>query len=217
MLIQNDPPENAGSRAPFYHKYPPVLLVLVGSIISVSLVQFLATPELEDGLLRAGALLDRGQYDHVQRPFGPYASYVLHTFLHGGVLHLGMNMWVLLSFGAVIAMALGGSARGIAAFLAFFFFCAIGGAAAQDVLFQFQVEGGYAIGASSAISGLLPALGWLQGRWRRAIRISLPWVVINLGLAVFGHLSPIAIAWAAHLGGLAAGFAFPLFFRWTRG
>lgn len=212
MLIQDDRP----ARPPIYRYSPPVLLVLTGVIIAVSLFQMLASPAIVQVMLGTGALVDLGHFPGTQQKLGPYASYVLHVFLHGGLIHLAMNMWVLISLGTVIALAMGKTSRGGLAFLAFFFVCAIGGALAQVALFEVQAEGGYAVGASSAISGLLPAYGFLQGGWKRAIRISIPWLVINLALALFGGLSPIAIAWAAHLGGLAAGFTFPVFLNWAR-
>ena len=214
MLIQDDTPQPR-PRVPFYRAYPPVLLGLAAAIIAVSLVQFMAPPAMENQMFAAAALIGGPGFDDVSRPIGAFAPYVLHTFLHGGVMHLGMNMWALLSFGAVISAAFGQRWRGALAFLAFFFVCAIGGGLAQMLVFQLQTEGGVAIGASSAISGLLPALGWLRGRWRGALRISVPWLVINLVLAFVGEVGGVSIAWAAHLGGLAAGFSFPFFLRWA--
>ncbi len=215
MLIQDEIPNNR-PRIPFYRAYPPVLLALSAAIIAVSVLQFLVSPAVENQMYAGAALIGGPGFELVERPLGPFAPYLLHVFLHGGMLHLGMNMWALFSFGGVVALALGKSWRGSLAFLVFFFVCAIGGGLAQMLVFQMQAEGGVAIGASSAISGLLPALGWLRGRWAGALRISVPWLLINLVLAVSGGLIDIPIAWAAHLGGLAAGFAFPLFLGWTR-
>lgn len=212
MSLETEAPE----RPSLFNTTPPIVLGLIVVIVAVSVGQFLAPPELENFMVTTGALIDMGQFPDTPRALGAYGGYVLHVFLHGGVLHLGLNMFALLSFGSVTAAVMGRTQRGALAFLAFFFFCAIGGALAQVALFQVQPEGGYAIGASSAISGLLPALGWLQGGWKRAVQISVPWVLINLALAVFGGLSPIAIAWAAHLGGLVAGFSYPVFVRWAR-
>ncbi len=215
MLIQDDRPSPA-SQAPFFKRYPPVLVGLAALIIAVSMVQMLVSPDTENDMMLAAALVDLGQYGPLPRPFGDLAPFVLHVFLHVNLLHLAVNMWAMMSFGALIVFGLGRDARGAIAFLTFFFVCAIGGALAQVALFHVQAEGGSAIGASSAISGLLPALGWLQGRWKRAVIISVPWVLINLGLAVLGEVVNIPIAWAAHLGGVAAGFSFPLFFYWVR-
>lgn len=212
MLLKSTPPE----RPSVFKTTPPIVMGLILVICAVSILQFLAPPWLENDMITTGALIDMGQFPGTPRALGPYAGYVLHVFLHGGVLHLGLNMFALLSFGTITAAVMGRGYRASLAFLAFFFFCAVGGALAQVALFQVEAEGGYAIGASSAISGLLPALGWLQGGWKRAVQISVPWLLINLLLAMFGGFSPIRIAWAAHLGGLAAGFAYPVFLRWAR-
>ncbi|GAB5458752.1 MAG: hypothetical protein Hens3KO_17820 [Henriciella sp.] len=195
---------------PFYKTYPPLLLGLILVISLVSGLQFLAGPELEDTMLRTGALLDADQFRGIKQPLGPYASYVLHIFLHGGLWHLGMNMWALATFGKPAVQVLGSGIRSSLVFLAFFAFCAIGGAAAQAIEFRFT-DGGFMLGASTAISGLIPAVGWLIGGWKRAIKISLPWFLINVALAFAGDMLPIQLSWSGHLGGLAAGFAFPFF------
>ncbi|MEO0608703.1 MAG: rhomboid family intramembrane serine protease, partial [Pseudomonadota bacterium] len=151
-------------------------------------------------------------FDGLVRPWGALAPYALHTFLHGGAFHLMMNMAMLIALGPIVAQALGKDGRAALLFLAFFFLCAAGGAAAQILYYVINAEDGIAIGASSAISGLLPAIGFLRNGWRGALSISVPWVVINLALALIGgDVGILRIAWAAHLGGLAAGFSFPVF------
>ena len=97
-------------------------------------------------------------------------------------------------------------------FLAFFAVCAIGGGLAQMLWYAIEAQDGIAIGASSAISGLLPAVGYIRERFKGAWSMSVPWIVINVGLAFLGgDIGIMSIAWAAHLGGLAAGFSFPVF------
>ena len=215
MLILEDEPGQR-PRKPVRPSYPPVLIGLASAIVLASLVQFLAPAEVEEWMYEAGAIIGGDRFEGVPRPFGVWGPLVLHLFLHGGILHLGFNIWALMSFGTVVARWTGPGVRGSVGFLAFFAFCGVGGGLAQMAVFALDGEGGVAIGASSAISGLLPALGWLQGGWRRAVGISVPWLLINLALAAFGAVSPIPIAWAAHLGGLAAGFMFPVFFAWGR-
>lgn len=216
MHIQDNPPGEPDARRPIFRNTPPVLIGLAGLIIAISVFQFLAPEDTAYDMLYAGAVIGGPGADQLERPFGHFAPLALHTFLHGGILHLGLNMAAMFSFGAIVATVIGKSLRGMMIFLAFFFVCAIGGGLAELYVMQFRNEISSAIGASSAISGLLPALGWLQGGWKRALRISLPWFLINIGLAVLGGASPIPIAWAAHIGGLVAGFSFPLFLYWAR-
>ena len=78
--------------------------------------------------------------------------------------------------------------------------------------YAIEAKDGIAVGASSAISGLLPAVGYIRNGFKGAWSISVPWIVINVGLALLGgDVGIMQIAWAAHLGGLVAGFSYPLF------
>ena len=124
-------------------------------------------------------------------------------------------MFALFGLGSQLIRFFGPSAKGAIAFLAFFAFCAVGGAAAQVMLYAVTGESGIAIGASSAISGLLPALGYVMGGWKGALRNSVVWVLINIAIAFAGAAMPIPLAWAAHIGGVIAGFSVPFFLRWA--
>ena len=152
-------------------------------------------------------------FDNVERPWGAFAPYVLHA----GSFHLMMNMAMLIALGPIVAQGLGQQTRGAILFLAFFFVCAIGGAAAQVFWYAIDAQNGIAVGASSAISGLLPAIGFLRNGWRGAVSISVPWIAINIVLAFLGgDIGMMRVAWAAHLGGLAAGFSYPVFLGLAR-
>ena len=61
------------------------------------------------------------------------------------------------------------------------------------------------VGASTGVSGLIAAVGWVTGGWRGMARLALPWIVINLGIAVAEHFIALPIAWAGHIGGTLAG------------
>ena len=123
---------------------------------------------------------------------------VTGTFLHGGLLHIGMNMFVLMDIGPVVEEVYG-SARYLFVYTA----CAIGG----SVLSTFA--GSHpSVGASGAIMGLLGALiaittkrGGAQIREMRSRLIS--WVVT---IFAFGFLAGGVDNWG-HFGGLATGFA----------
>lgn len=194
---------------------PQVVLILTLSIVGVTMVQFFGPPDLVNWMFEAGALIGGYEYAGLQRPYGEWAPLVLHIFLHGGILHLAMNMGALLSLGPAVAKPFGSSMSGSVVFLLFFGVCAVGGGLAQMWQFGGQ-DAGVAIGASSAISGLLPALGWLRGGFEGAVRMSIPWILINFALAATAGAIQLPIAWAAHLGGLAAGFTFPFFLSLMR-
>jgi len=200
-------------KPPIFRKgFPVIILLLTGAIIAVSLIQFNVSLELEDWMFSVAAVAGGPSFDNVYRPWGDFAPYVLHTFLHGGSFHLMMNMAMLIALGPIIAKELGNSPKGAGLFLGFFAICAIGGAAAQMLWYAIEAKDGIAIGASSAISGLLPAVGYIRNGFKGAWSISVPWIVINVGLAFLGgDFGVMQIAWAAHLGGLVAGFSYPLF------
>ena len=217
MQIYSDK-DQMPERPPIFRKgFPTVILVLTGAIVIVTLVQFNVSEPIQDWMFAVGAVAGGPGFENVYRPWGDFAPYVLHTFLHGGSFHLMMNMAMLIALGPIVAQGLGHNARSGVLFLVFFFLCAIGGAAAQVLWYTIDAQNGIAIGASSAISGLLPAVGFLRNGWRGAWSISVPWILINVVLAFLGgDVGVMKIAWAAHLGGLVAGFSFPLSIRLSK-
>ena len=218
-VYRYDPSEDLRPREPIFNRFPAVVLILSAVIIGTSTVLFMAQPYLEDWMLRAGAVVAGPQYEGMPRPFGPLAPYILHVLLHGNFFHLAMNMTAMIAFGPPIAMAFGRGGKGAAGFLIFFAGASIAGALAETVWAVSSGQSQMMIGASSGLSGFLPAIGWLMGGFRQAVRISIPWLIINLviavaGTAIIGSIFGIGIAWAAHLGGLAGGFVlFPILLR----
>ena len=212
MQVYNDPTD-LPEKPPIFRKgFPTVILVLTGAIVAVSLIQFNVSPELEDWMFSVGAIAGGPGFENVFRPWGDFAPYVLHTFLHGGSFHLLLNMAMLIAIGPIIAQALGKSLYASLLFLAFFAVCAIGGGLAQMLWYAIEAQDGIAIGASSAISGLLPAVGYIRDGYKGAWSMSVPWILINIVLAFLGgDIGIMSIAWAAHLGGLVAGFSFTVF------
>lgn len=125
------------------------------------------------------------------------------TFLHFGVLHLVVNVYALLSFGAVVERLYGPTrffvlyvASGVVGFAASFLY----GRAPMSVGASGCVFG--MLGAAIAI--LLLRRGHLPEGWRRGTLASFAFMAaINAGI---GFVVPM-IDNAAHLGGLAAGLA----------
>lgn len=196
--------------------YPKVVVFLGVAIALVSLIWFAAPHPYDVYIFNAAALVGGpGNYWGAQ-PLGPFAPYVLHTFLHGDLMHLLLNLFALGVLGRMVALAFGRGPAAVFGFLAFFFFCAIGGGVVQMFVFASQTEIGAAIGASSAISGLIPAFGYVRSGWSGAFSFGVGWFAINIAIALFGDFLGIPIAWAAHMGGLFAGFAFPIFLGLVR-
>jgi membrane associated rhomboid family serine protease len=120
-------------------------------------------------------------------------------FLHGGVIHLALNAYVLWIFGTTIERDIGRVST-LAVFL-------VTGVFAGATSFTFASEFTVAVGASGAIFGLVGAFvayNYLRRSHVMAqarLRSALSMLLINL---VIGFSIPV-IDWRAHLGGLVAG------------
>lgn len=130
---------------------------------------------------------------------GQWWRYVTANFLHGGLWHVGMNMYALYTVGATAEEIYGPSRMYVIYFVSGF--C---GFVASNLW-----SGGLSIGASAAIFGLIGAMLALGVKHRNpmgdAIRgLYLRWAIWGL---VIGFLPGFAIDNAAHIGGLASGFA----------
>jgi membrane associated rhomboid family serine protease len=114
------------------------------------------------------------------------------AFLHIGPVHLAVNMLALLLFGSELERQLGRWR-----FLGIYLVSALGGATAIQL---FGFPGGYVAGASTAIYGLLGALGVLLLASRQDIRGLLTLLAINVFISFLPGVSLLG-----HLGGLVAG------------
>lgn len=129
------------------------------------------------------------------------------AFLHGGITHVGFNMYALYLFGPQLEREVGS-----VPFAALYVASALAGGAA----FYISEPTGVAVGASGAIFGLFGA--WLAASYRgrhtavgqAGLRNLLVLLGINLAL---GFVPGANIAWQAHLGGLVAGIV--IAFVWT--
>jgi membrane associated rhomboid family serine protease len=136
-----------------------------------------------------------------QRPFlvdlGEGWRLLTAAFLHIGPVHLVLNMLALLVFGSELERQLGR-----ARFLAVYLLAALGGATAIQL---FGDPAAPVAGASTAVYGLLGALGVLMLVHRQDMRGLLTLLAINVfisflpGVSLLGHLGGLVV------GALAAG------------
>lgn len=132
-----------------------------------------------------------------------YAMLLTHAFLHGGMMHLVMNMVVLLAVGKMIAHRAG--ARDM---MILFGLSAVGGGVAFGVLSTAEEP---MVGASGAVFGFLGV--WKYWEYRERLLRGLPtrpvWTFIGT-LAVANVVIWVVLggylAWEAHLGGFVAGW-----------
>jgi membrane associated rhomboid family serine protease len=123
---------------------------------------------------------------------GEWWRLITAAFLHIGPVHLAVNMLGLLLFGSELERQLGRWR-----FLGLYLVSALGGATAIQL---FGHPGGYVAGASTAIYGLLGALGVLLLASRQDIRGLLTLLAINVVISFLPGVSLLG-----HLGGLVAG------------
>jgi rhomboid protease GluP len=120
-------------------------------------------------------------------------------FLHGGILHIAMNSWVLYDLGAQVEQV-----YGTPRFLVIYFLGTVGG-----FYFSAVMNPVLSIGSSAGITGLIGAMIAFGVANRstvgKAIRnFYVRWVVYVLAI---GFIGGFGVDNWAHLGGLAAGFA----------
>lgn len=197
------------------------LIVLNGAVFFYELS--LGPEELRGLFYRAGIVPAALVYDQVPGAGGP-PTVITSMFLHGGWMHLIGNMLYLWIFGNNIE-----DSMGHVRFVLFYTLAGLVAAAAHIVVNPLsQVP---TIGASGAVSGVLGAylilfphariltlipLGWF---WRV---IYLPawvllffWIALQLLNQALDSTNPVGggVAYAAHIGGFAAGVVFIPFFR----
>jgi rhomboid protease GluP len=191
-------------------RWPWSLLAIVGVCTSVEVVLLAAdlglfhAPRLRTLAYQNGGfwvgLLGNWQPNYAAQP---YLMFLTYAFLHGGPIHLGVNMLTLYSLGRLVI-----SRVGQGRFLLLFAISALGGALGFAALSSVLRP---MVGASGALFGLVGA--WIAWDYIDRFNFSEPLlpvlrpilllIVLNVVLyyAMGGHL-----AWETHLGGFVTGF-----------
>jgi membrane associated rhomboid family serine protease len=172
---------------------PVVTYVFTGITVVVFLLQ----------QVTSGAVTQAGIYAPAFTAVEPWRM-ITSIFLHGGLLHVGLNMLSLLFVGRALEPLLGRSR-----FLALYLFSGFAGSVA--VLLLGNAFTGV-LGASGAIFGLLGAFLIIGRRMGANITPMIVLVGINL---VLGFVVP-GISWQAHVGGLIGGALVALVYLRTR-
>ena len=132
-----------------------------------------------------------------------------YMFVHGGLLHLGLNLWTLWLFGPRVEQAWGARA-----FTWFYLWCGLGGWAFH---YMFQRGEGILIGASAAILGVAVAYA---SRWPEdevlffgivpmKVRFLVAFMaLINIAMVALDNGQGGGTAYAAHIGGMVAGWVY---------
>jgi membrane associated rhomboid family serine protease len=183
---------------------PPALMWLIGINVAVHLLRELLGDSTDQSLILAFGLVPAnytsGSGDFLSLILSP----ITYQFLHGGWVHLGVNMVTLAAFGAPLERMLG-----VRRFVLFYLSAGVV-AAFIHVLF-FPASPDPVIGASGAISGVFGGV-LMALRQGGQLTSLLPVAAIWIGLTVFFGLfgggpgsGGEPVAWTAHIGGFVYG------------
>ena len=168
--------------------------VLIGVNVVMYGLQLGVGPSFEHRLwLLGGPAFDPLLNQGVGVADGEFYRLLTAAFLHGSIIHLLLNMYVLYMFGPMLEGALGRLR-----FSVLYLVSALGGSAAS---FAFSSPGTPSLGASGAVFGLLGAFLVVNRKLGRDNSTVMVLLAVNLA---FGFLVA-NIDWRAHLGGLATG------------
>jgi membrane associated rhomboid family serine protease len=142
-----------------------------------------------------GGLVDRFQLPDINELISSGEWYRLLTvaLVHGGIFHLGFNLFALMALGNPVESALGKKG-----FLIVFFASLLSGSVLSSYL---ATPYQYSVGVSGAVFGLFGAFAVISRRYGLEIKSIAVIVVINfaMGFVIGG------VDWRAHLGGLIGG------------
>ena len=200
--------------------FPAVNVLIIGLNIVVFLWELLQGPDLKEVFYVYGMVPLRYSNPELAAHFTNFKQYLpflTSMFLHGGFLHIIMNMWFLYIFGDNIEDRLGHIR-----YLAFYLFCGV--AAGLVHLFTNWNSNVPTIGASGAISGVMGAYLLLYPRSRILTLIpiffffqfvEIPafiflafWFLLQLFSAGLTPRNVGGVAFWAHIGGFVAGLIF---------
>ena len=200
--------------------FPAVNVLIIGLNVVAFLWELAQGPDLKEVFYLYGIVPLRYSNPEIAAHFtgfGQYLPFLTSMFLHGGFLHIIMNMWFLYIFGDNIEDRLGHIR-----YLIFYLFCGV--AAGLIHLFTNWNSNVPTIGASGAISGVMGAYLLLYPRSKILTLIfifffiqfiEIPafiflgiWILLQLLSASFTPNNVGGVAFWAHIGGFVAGLIF---------
>lgn len=213
-------------REPNFNQIPTGVVVLIGLIITAHLLFHLLSPAAKDTARATFALSPAlfGQ-DIATNDWGAALKMLFgYQFLHGGTLHIIMNLAMLLQAGPIAEAGLRRNQYSTLRFVIFYLLCGVGGGLAFCAFNPGTV--GVTIGASGAISGVFAGFLWGaiglarpgQAMLKPVLASAVVFLLINVGLAALARgFDFVPIAWESHLGGFVAGLIlYPFFARLGR-
>ncbi|GAB5458573.1 MAG: rhomboid family intramembrane serine protease [Henriciella sp.] len=175
--------------------YPATSLLIAANVVA-SLIALSNRPFMEKNLFHVGPILQQREWHRM----------LTSGFLHGGLLHLFVNMYVLYMFGSLIEGALG-----TFGYLIVYFAALLGGNLWS--LLENKIKPAYrALGASGATSGIVMSFTLFapfESLYFFPIPIPIPAVILAVifivASAILARRENKVIGHEAHLGGALAG------------
>ena len=207
MPFDNDRPgrrgRGTGERA---INLPPAVMWLIGINVAVQLLRSLLGEATDNIIILMLGLVPAAYTSSNPDLLSQIAAPIAYQFLHGGWLHLVVNMVSLAAFGAPVERLLG-----VRRFIFFYLSAGVVAGFVHVLFFPDSVDP--VIGASGAISGVFGGVLMLM-RYVGSLSSLLPVAAIWIGLNVFFGIvggTPGAqgeqVAWVAHIGGFVYGLA----------
>ena len=191
-IDQREPGEILGGLIPQAH-FTTILILMINVGLFIATKYFSSFSGESPALLYFGGKYGRSIWlDH------EYWRLVTAGFLHGGILHIAMNSWVLYDLGAQVEQVFG-----TARFLVIYFTGTVAG-----FYLSAQMNPGLSIGSSAGIMGLIGAMIAFGVVNRTSVGSAIRsfyirWAIYGMALGLILN----GIDNWAHLGGIGGGFA----------
>mgnify|MGYP000922216523 CR=1 FL=1 len=212
--LRRTPPEAAndyrppnGRGEPVFN-LPPMVKWLCFSLIVINLLFVFVDDVLKTQIFMLLGFISARYSGLLPFEWPALVAPVTHLFLHGGWLHVAVNVGMLMAFGSALERAIGARRLFVLYLLSGF-----GGALAHWAVQPYSIYP--LIGASGAISGLFGGVlmvmhrqGMLgdPGRYGRLLLFIAVWVGITVFFGFAGMPGAEGnIAWTAHVGGFVLG------------
>lgn len=186
---------------------PPAILWLIVINLAVQALRLLLSDAIDDKLVLQFGLVPA---NYTTDPGGGWLSMlaapITYQFLHGGWVHVGVNMLSLAAFGAPVERALGPRR-----FVLFYLLAGIVAGLVHVLIYSDSPDP--VVGASGAVSGVFGAVLILLrrgGGLTSLLPVAGVWIALNVFFGIT-DLTPGAagqpVAWAAHIAGFVFGLA----------
>lgn len=191
---------------------PPALLVLIVINLAVHVARQLMSESMDQQVVTQLGLVPAA---FTGEPGGPWWSLLLspitYQFIHGGWVHLGVNMISLAAFGAPVERLLG-----VRRFVLFYLSAGVVAGFIHVAFFPDSPDP--VVGASGAISGVFGAVLMALrhvGRLSSLLPVAGIWIALNVFFGLWGNgpgTGGEQVAWVAHIGGFVYGLVAFRFF-----